>query len=249
MDKVIEIRDLSFKYPDGKLALKNINLDIYNGESVAIIGPNGAGKSTLLLHLNGIFYGSGNVKILGMQAIKENIKEIRKKVGLVFQEPDDQLFMPTVFDDVAFGPLNMRMSKEEVLTRVKDALAKVGMSNYEERFSHHLSVGEKKRIAIATVLSMEPQILVLDEPTSNLDPRAKREIIKLLNSINITKIIASHDLQFVLNVCSRVVILNNGEKIIEGKTIDILRNEPVLLANGLEMPLSLKNNQNSHNSY
>lgn len=240
MNKVIEIKSLNFKYPDGKVALKNIDIDVYEGESVAIIGPNGAGKSTLLLHLNGIYRGNSNVSILNMEAVENNLPEIRKKVGIVFQDPDDQLFMPTVFDDVAFGPLNKGVHKEEISAQVDEALAKVGMLNYKERASHHLSVGEKKRIAIATALSMKPEILVLDEPTSNLDPHARRELIKLLKSINITKIIASHDLELVLEICDRSIILNNGEKILEGKTVDILQNENVLSANGLEVPLSLK---------
>lgn len=239
MNKIIEIKDLSFTYPDGNTALRNFNLDIYEGESIAIIGPNGAGKSTLLLHLNGFFRGNGNVHILDMKTSGSNLKEIRKKVGIIFQDPDDQLFMPTVVDDVSFGPLHLGIPNAKIPAIVDEALSKVEMTNYKERSSHHLSIGEKKRIAIATVLSMQPEILVIDEPTSNLDPHSRRELINLLKSINNTKIIASHDLELVLETCDRTVLMNRGKNVLDGKTMDVLVNQPILETNGLEMPISL----------
>jgi cobalt/nickel transport system ATP-binding protein len=171
MQELIKIENLSFGYPDGQQALTDINLGIYRGDSVAIVGPNGAGKSTLVLHFNGILRSNGHVKLLGKPIDDNNLKWVRSRVGVVFQNPDDQLFSPTVFDDVAFGPMNMGYSQAEVEQAVKMALGLVGMSGFEKRSPHHLSVGEKKRIAMATVLSMSPEVLVIDEPTSNLDPR------------------------------------------------------------------------------
>ncbi len=187
-DKAVEINGLSYTYPDGQCGLKDIDLTIYCGESVALIGPNGAGKSTLLLHLNGILRGNNSaVKVLGLPVEDKNIREIRKKVGMVFQDPEDQLFSLNVFEDVAFGPVNMGYPQEEVGRRVKQALQKVGMQGYEKRSSHHLSIGEKKRVAIATVLSLDPEILALDEPTSSLDPRGKWALIDFLKELKITK--------------------------------------------------------------
>ncbi len=235
----IEIRGLNYYYPDGTKALYNIDLDILKEESVGIIGPNGAGKSTLLLHLNGILQGEGYVKIFGEKISRENITRIRKKVGLVFQDPDNQLFMPTVFDDVAFGPLNMSLSKDEVHKLVDEALSKVDMLNFKNRSSHHLSFGEKKRISIATVLSMRPEILVLDEPSSNLDPYHRRQLIEFLNGIFITKVIATHDLDLVLETCTRVVLLDDGEIVAEGSTVDILKNKELLETHSLEVPASI----------
>ncbi len=237
--KIIEIKKLSYSYPDGTLALKDVNLEVYEGETLGIIGPNGAGKSTFLLHLNGIFRGNGHVKVLNMEVNDKNLKKIRSKVGIVFQDPDNQLFMPTVFEDVAFGPLNMDMSKDEVEKAVINALKKVDMLDAIRRISHHLSFGEKKRISIATVLSMNPDILVLDEPSSNLDPRHRRDLINFLKSLEITKIIATHDLDMVLDLCSRVILLDEGTVIADGEVMEILNNKELLESHDLEIPLSL----------
>lgn len=209
-DKAIEIKNLNYTYPDGTVALRNINLDIFSGETVGIIGPNGAGKTTLLLHLNGILRGEGKVKILDLEMEDKNLPLVRSKLGLVFQDPENQLFMPTVFDDISFGPINMMLSAEEVEARVNQALEEVGMSGAAKRPSHHLSFGEKKKVSIATVLSMQPQILVLDEPTSNLDPKARRGIINLLKNIGQTKVIASHDLEMLAELCSQFIFLDKG---------------------------------------
>ena len=233
MDKAVEIENLSFFYPDGRKALTDISLVVYRGENLAVIGPNGAGKSTLLLHLNGIHRGNSTIKIFGLPVEERNLKEIRRKVGLVFQDPEDQLFSPTVFDDVAFGPINMGYSEVEVKRRVAQALEWVGMSGYEQRSPHHLSVGEKKRVAIATVLALNPELLVLDEPTSNLDPRSKWSLIELLRQLPVTKIVASHDLELVKALCQRTIILDEGEIVAEGNTMSILNNIPLLRAHGL----------------
>ncbi len=233
MDKVIEIKDLSFTYPDGHRGLKDVNFAVCPGENVAVIGPNGAGKSTLLLHLNGILRGNSTVKICGLTVVEKNLKEIRKKVGLIFQDPEDQLFSLNVFDDVAFGPINMGYSESEVKRRVAQALEWVGMVGYEQRSPHHLSVGEKKRIAIATVLALSPEILVIDEPTSNLDPRSKWSLVELLNQLPITKIIATHDLELVRALCHRTVVMDEGKIAADGKTESILNDILLLKAHGL----------------
>ncbi len=229
MKEVILVENLSFSYPDGIKALKNINLSVYEGESIGIIGPNGAGKSTLLLCLNGILRGEGKVAIDGMELNDKNIFPIRRQMGLVFQDPDDQLFMPTVYEDVSFGLVQMDFSREEIGRRVKMALASVGMSGYENRSAHHLSFGEKKRIALAGVLAMSPGILLLDEPTNNLDPKGRRDFIELLKTMDVTKIIATHDVEMVKDMCDRVVILYKGEIVSSGDTIDMLSNEALLL--------------------
>jgi cobalt/nickel transport system ATP-binding protein len=233
IDKAVEINGLSYVYPDGQCGLKEIDLTIYCGESVALIGPNGAGKSTLLLHLNGILRGNTAIRVHGLTVVDKNIREIRKKVGMVFQDPEDQLFSLNVFEDVAFGPVNMGYPEEEVDRRVREALQKVGMQGYEKRSSHHLSIGEKKRIAIATVLSLAPEILALDEPTSSLDPRGKWALIELLQKLPVTKIIASHDLDLVRCLCSRTVLLDSGKIVADGETGVILGNEALLRGHGL----------------
>lgn len=237
--KAIEIKDLSFNYPDGYQALKGINLDILEGETLGIIGPNGAGKSTLLLHFNGIIRGNGSLKINGLPLNDSSLREIRKTVGFVFQDPDSQLFMPTVYEDVAFGPLNMGMGNDEVRGAVDSALSKVDMQHAVQRVSHHLSYGEKKRISIATVLSMCPKILVLDEPSSNLDPKHRRDLMNMLKNFTLTKIIATHDLDLVLEVCNRVALIDKGQIIKVGAVLEILRDEKLLLAHNLELPLLL----------
>lgn len=233
MDEVIKIENLSFRYPDGQKALDNVNLTVSRGESLALIGPNGAGKSTIILHLNGILRSNGAVRIMGQQIAERNLKWIRSKVGLVFQNPEDQLFSPTVFDDVAFGPINMGLPEAEVNRLVKKALEEVGMSGYENRSPHHLSWGEKKRIAFATVLAMSSEIMVADEPSSNLDPRAKWSLINLLKKLSMTKIIASHDLELVQAICERVVIIDNGKIVADGTTSEILANNLLLRSHGL----------------
>lgn len=232
----IEVCDLWFSYPDGHKALQGVNLRVWPGEKVALVGPNGAGKSTLLLHLNGILIGQGSVRINGLEVAEKHLKKIRAQVGLVFQNPDDQLFSPTVFDDVAFGPIYMGMPEDEVRRRVARALAQVGMSEYEQRVSHHLSVGEKKRIAIATVLSMSPSILALDEPSSGLDPRARRTLINLLRTLPQTALVSTHDVRLVQELCSRTVILDAGQVVADGPTAAILGDDALLEAHGLERP-------------
>jgi len=238
VDKAIEIKGLSYVYPDGQRGLTDIDLTIYRGESVALIGPNGAGKSTLLLHLNGILRGSSVISIGGLHVVDNNLREIRKKVGMVFQDPEDQLFSLNVYEDVAFGPVNMGYKQEEVDRRVKQALQKVGMQGYEKMSSHHLSIGEKKRVAIATVLSLDPDILALDEPTSSLDPRGKWALTELLRNIHVTKIIASHDLDLVSCLCDRVVVLNEGKIVVDGIAKQILSDKRLLAEHGLAAPIS-----------
>ena len=238
--KVVAIKGLEYAYPDGTRALNGVSLDVFEGESVALIGLNGAGKSTLLLHLNGILQSDrGDVEVLGMK-VDENIREIRSKVGMVFQDPDDQLFMPTVFDDVAFGPINMGFSEEMVKKKVRMALEQVGMSGYEGRAPHHMSFGEKKRIAIATVLSMEPEILVLDEPTSNVDPHARRKLIELLNGFDITKIMATHDIETVSETCDRAIVLFEGKIAANGDVEEVLIDSELLESHGLEAPVLVR---------
>ncbi len=240
-EKIIEIENLSYVYPDGIKALNNISFSVKMGESLGVIGPNGAGKSTLLLHLNGVLkQNSGRVRICGIELNQKNIFEVRKKVGVVFQDPDTQLFMPTVFDDVAFGPINLGFSNKEVKESVNSALSKVDMSNTENRISHHLSFGEKKRICLATVISMDPDILVLDEPSSNLDPRHRRELMSLLKASTLTRIIATHDLDLVLELCSRVIVLNKGNLVAQGDSNVLLRDKGLLELYGLELPLTVK---------
>src|SRR3989338_8878906 len=191
--KMIEIKNLSYTYPDATVALKDINLEVFEGESVGVIGPNGAGKSTLLLHLNGILRGGSRIKVSDLSINDKNLAVVRRRVGLVFQNPDNQLFMPTVFDDVAFGPLNMGLDSLSVNNAVNDALREVDMLDCIKRPSHHLSIGEKKRVSLATVLSMCPEILVMDEPSSDLDPKHWRGLINILKRLKITKMIATHD--------------------------------------------------------
>ncbi len=233
MDEIIRIDNLSFSYPDGQPALTDLCLTVHQGETVALIGPNGAGKSTLLLHLNGILRCNGTVKIFDRKVDDKNLRWVRSRVGLVFQNPDDQLFSPNVFDDVAFGPINMGYSEVEVHESVTRALNWVGMAGYERRSPHHLSIGEKKRIAIATVLSMSPEILLIDEPTSNLDPRSKWSLTSLLKKLPMTKIVATHDLEMVRALCPRTIVLDHGRVITDGATTHILANISLLAAHGL----------------
>ena len=233
MHHSIEIENLSFKYPDGHQALRDVCLHIEPCEKVALVGPNGAGKSTLILHLNGILTGEGDIHSAGLVVKKENLERIRARIGLVFQSPEDQLFSPTVFDDVAFGPMYQGLPEDEVQARVFEALEVVGMGEYGARVSHHLSLGEKKRIAIATVLSMTPEVLVLDEPTSNLDPRSKWSLIELLRQLPMTKVIAAHDLELVSALCQRTIILDEARIVAESTTTNILNDIPLLKTHGL----------------
>ena len=233
---LLEIKDLHFSYPDGFQALQGVNLSLCEGEKVALVGPNGAGKSTLMLHLNGILGEDSPVTIAGMAVEKSNLPMIRALVGLVFQNPDDQLFSPTVFDDVAFGPLHMGLPEDEVYSRVEQALKAVQMSGFGERLSHHLSMGQKKRIAIATVLAMHPQILVLDEPSAGLDPRSRRSLINFLKELPITMLVSTHDLRMVQDLFPRMVIMDDGKIAADGLTRDLLQDEKLLTAHGLEIP-------------
>jgi cobalt/nickel transport system ATP-binding protein len=233
----LEINNLSFAYPDGHQALREVSLSLCPGDKVALVGPNGAGKSTLLVHLNGILEKqSGAIQVCGVELGPKTVGRVRALVGLVFQSPDDQLFSPTVFDDVAFGPIYQGLKADEVQARVVEALRMVHMGDYIRRVSHHLSVGEKKRIAIATVLSMKPAVLVLDEPTAGLDPRARRTLIELLRELPQTMIVATHDLPLVKELLPRTVIMDGGQVVASGPTAEILANAALLTAHGLEMP-------------
>ena len=233
---VLQVRDLRFDYPDGHTALRGVSLKLCEGDKAALVGPNGAGKSTLMLHLNGILEGRGEIEVGGLRLTRDNLPVIRSMVGLVFQNPDDQLFSPTVFEDVAFGPLHMGLPEEEVRARVDEALEAVRMSSYADRLSHHLSVGEKKRISIATVLSMRPSLLVLDEPSSGLDPRARRTLIHLLRELPITMLVSTHDMRLVRELFPRTIVMDDGQIVADGLTMEILEDAQLLEAHGLEKP-------------
>lgn len=229
----IAVNNLNFSYPDGKHVLMDMNFDVCEGESVGLIGSNGAGKTTLLLHLNGTLRGEGDIFIKGKKISSENIYQIRKEVGLVFQDADSQLFMPTVYEDVAFGPLNMGYEQKEIERKVDAALEKIKMLSFKNLLTHHLSSGEKRKISLATVLSMEPNILVLDEPSSNLDPFSRRNLINLLKSFSVTKIIASHDLDLISQLCRRCIMLSGGRIVADGNTEEILGDKKLLESNYL----------------
>jgi cobalt/nickel transport system ATP-binding protein len=238
---IVEVRDLKFNYPDLTPALGGVSFKIHHGESVAIVGANGAGKSTLLLHLNGYLTPTeGKVRIGDFQLTKDTVQEIRRTVGMVFQDPDDQLFMSTVFDDVAFGPLNLGLTPDEVATRVEKALETVGVSQLSNRPPHRLSSGQKRRVAIASVLSMSPDILVMDEPSAGLDPQARTQLIGLLNTFKHTKIIASHDLDMVVDLCERTIVMHDGQVRADGPTKEIFANEKLLASCCLEKPLRMQ---------
>ena len=240
----IEVTHLKYRYHDGTEALRGLNFRIAPGECVALLGPNGSGKSTLLLHLNGIYpeklSGNGAVKILGETVTPENLETIRRQVGLIFQDPDDQLFCPTVAEDVAFGPQQLGLAESEVAARVEKSLAQTGLAGFGHRATHHLSHGEKRRVCLAGVLACEPAILILDEPTSDLDPRGRREFKALLREIPATKLIATHDLELAVELCPRAMVLDRGEMIADGRTIELLSNEALMLAHGLESPHILR---------
>ena len=235
----VEVRDLRFSYPDGHRALAGVSFNLRAGEKVALLGPNGAGKSTLLLHLNGLLHGSGVVKIVGQPVVEGDrraLAEVRAKVGLVFQDPDDQLFSPTVYEDVAFGPIYMGLRKDEVSARVEEALGQVGLEGFGDRMPFHLSGGEKKRAAIATVLSMRPSILALDEPSAGLDPKARRGLIRLLDGLDQTILTITHDLRMVEEIFPRSIIMDGGMVVADAPTREILSDEELLERHGLELP-------------
>lgn len=237
----LEIKDLAFAYPDGNQALFGVNLTVGQGERVALLGPNGAGKTTLVMHMNGIHPAAhGEVKVAGQlvdATDKANLRSIRSKVGIVFQDPDDQLFMPTVGEDVAFGPYNMGVRGSELDAVVIEALELVGMTEFKDRPPHHLSFGQRRRVAVATVLAMKPEILVLDEPSSNLDPASRRELADILRSLAITIVMVTHDLPYALELCERSVILSGGIIVADKNTREILGDKDLLQAHRLELPV------------
>ena len=238
---LVEINDLHYTYPDGTSALRGVSFHLTHGEAVGVIGANGAGKSTLLLHLNGcLLPQAGTVRIGGFPLNKKTLSQVRRTVGMVFQDPDDQLFMPLVYDDVAFGPLNLGLPTEEVDGVVMSALATVGASHLRDRPPYRLSGGEKRAVAIASVLSMSPSILVMDEPTSSLDPKTRRQLIELLKTFKHTLMIATHDLDLVLDLCPRTIVFKEGCIVADGNTLDILQNEELLDSSSLEKPLCLQ---------
>lgn len=264
----VRVRGLDYRYPDGTTALAGIDLEIDTGEKVAVVGPNGAGKSTFLLHLNGLLPGRGGSRgglhahgasvgnraqgvdkgprlwIDGLPVDARNAVEIRRRVGLVFQDPDDQLFCTTVIEDVAFGPLNLGASRAEARRIAEEALARVDLIGAAERMPHHLSFGERKRVCLAGVLACGPSVLVLDEPTANLDPRGRRRFMHLIRDLATTTIIATHDLEMVLELCPRTVILDGGRIVADGLSRDILAEEQFLESHGLEVPISLSSGRN-----
>ncbi|GAB2937345.1 ABC transporter ATP-binding protein [Micromonospora polyrhachis] len=235
----LDVRGVRFAYPDGRFALHGVDLTVPRGGRVALLGPNGAGKTTLVLHLNGILVPTeGTITVGGLAVDRDRARlaEIRRRVGIVFQDPDDQLFLPTVAEDVAFGPANLGLRGAELATRVDEALAAVGMTEHRDRAPHHLSFGQRRRVAVATVLAMHPEILVLDEPSSNLDPAARRELAEILRGLPVTLLMVTHDLPYALELCDRAVILDRGRIVADGATIDLLVDEALLARHRLELP-------------
>jgi cobalt/nickel transport system ATP-binding protein len=240
MTPSLQVRGLHYAYPDGSVALQGVDLSIASGERVALLGPNGAGKTTLVLHLNGILNGgAGEVHVGGLAvnpADRSGLTEIRRRVGIVFQDPDDQLFMPTVAEDVGFGPANLGLRGAELQARVDEALTAVGMLEHRDRTPHHLSFGQRRRVAVATVLAMRPEILVLDEPSSNLDPASRRELSQILRGLPVTVLMVTHDLPYALELCARSVILDGGRLVADGATVDLLADTDRLGQHRLELP-------------
>ncbi|MGV8057065.1 MAG: energy-coupling factor ABC transporter ATP-binding protein [Smithellaceae bacterium] len=238
---IVDFKNVFFQYPDGTEALRDLSFRITHGEAVGVIGANGSGKSTLLLHMNGyLMPTSGTVTIGDLHLTRKTRQEIRKKIGVVFQNPDDQLFMPTVYDDVAFGPQNLGMDEDDVYKRVHEALNLVNCFDLRDKPPHHLSCGQKSAVAIAAVMAMEPDILAMDEPAANLDPKSRRLLINLLKTFTHSKIIASHDLDLILDVCHRCIVIRGGTVAADGPVKDILSNKTLLEENNLELPLSLQ---------
>ena len=236
-EPVLDVRRLAHAYPDGHQALFGVDLRVHRGERVALLGPNGAGKTTLVLHLNGILpAGSGSVHVSGLPVGGKHLAEVRRRVGVVFQDPDDQLFMPTVRQDVAFGPANHGVRGAALDARVEAALEQVGMAAYADRPPHHLSFGQRRRVAVATVLAMEPEVLVLDEPSSNLDPASRRELADILRSLEVTVLMVTHDLPYALELCPRAVILHDGQVVADGATHDLLIDPELMRRHRLELP-------------
>ena len=233
----LRVRRLSYAYPDGHQALFGVDLEVAPGERVAVLGPNGAGKTTLVLHLNGVLRpGAGTVEVGGLEVGPGTLREVRRRVGIVFQDPDDQLFMPTVGQDVAFGPANLGLRGDDLRAATDRALAAVGMEGVADRPPHHLSFGQRRRVAVATVLAMGPQVLVLDEPSSNLDPAGRRELADVVRGLDLTVLMVTHDLPYALELCPRAVILNGGRMVADGPTADLLADDALLAANRLELP-------------
>jgi len=235
MSCAIDARGLRYRYPNGVTGLNGVDLHVTHGERVAVLGPNGAGKTTLMLHLNGLLSGEGSLEVAGVRA--GDVRALRAAVGLVFQDPDDQLFMPTVAEDVAFGPLNLGLERDEVRARVDGALAAVRMGHVTGRAPHQLSLGQRRRVAIATVLAMQPRLLVLDEPSANLDPRARRELLEVLDTIDRTMVVVTHDLPFAAQLCERAVLLSGGRIAADGPCSEILADEDLLAEHDLELPV------------
>jgi cobalt transport protein ATP-binding subunit len=238
-EPVLELVDVRYRYPTGTDALRGVTLAIDPGQRVGLVGPNGAGKSTLLLAIAGFLPAQGTVRVGGHTLTRSTVRDVRRHLGLVFQSPDDQLFMSRIADDVAFGPVNMGLDDAEVSARVHESLASVGLKGYEDRQPFHLSVGEKRRAALATVLAMRPQILILDEPSANLDPRGRRRLIELLKSLPSTYLVIGHDLDLILDVCGRTVLMDAGQVVADGPSAAILSDVGLLEAHGLELPLSM----------
>jgi cobalt/nickel transport system ATP-binding protein len=236
MSCAIRLRGLHYAYPDGQAALRGVDLEVEHGERIALLGPNGAGKTTLMLHLNGLMSGEGELEVAGIDVSPGTLHELRRRVGVVFQDPDDQLFMPTVAEDVAFGPLNLGLTRDEVRLRVTEALARVRMTDAAARAPHQLSMGERRRVAIATVLAMRPRLLVLDEPSANLDPRARRELLEILAGIERTMLLTTHDLPLAAELCERAVILAGGRVVADGPTRALLGDAALLARHDLELP-------------
>jgi cobalt/nickel transport system ATP-binding protein len=236
MSCAIHARDLRFTYPNGVVGLDGVDLHVTHGERVAVLGPNGAGKTTLMLHLNALLTGGGELEVAGLRVGADDVRDLRARVGLIFQDPDDQLFMPTVREDVAFGPLNLGCSRAEVEDRVAEALAAVRMGDVAGRAPHQLSLGQRRRVAIASVLAMRPSLLVLDEPSANLDPRTRRELIETLDGVERTMLVVTHDLPLAATLCERAVLLSAGRVVADGPCADILRDERLLAAHDLELP-------------
>jgi cobalt/nickel transport system ATP-binding protein len=234
---VLDVQGLAYAYPDGHQALFGVDLHVHRGERVALLGPNGAGKTTLVLHLNGILTpGAGTVRVSGLPVDKANLREVRRRVGVVFQDPDDQLFMGSVRADVGFGPANLGLKGAALERRVMSALDQVGMADFADRPPHHLSFGQRRRVAVATVLAMQPEILVLDEPSSNLDPASRRELADILRSLDVTVLMVTHDLPYALELCPRSVVLHDGTIVADGPTYDLLTDDALMRAHRLELP-------------